>query len=238
MRSLGLPVRYLGWMARDVARGPGLFYLAIAALFSYLAGQSDAPRTAAAAGDALRNVVGQFSWMVVLVATAGMVASDVSKGFYRSMFAEPVTPAGYYLQRWLVGALAVGAFVPLVGAGIFAALGSFPFSPALLTRLMLLYLLLGGLVFLLSTVLRSDWLIALLLFVLQTALQAAQRGGVELGIITRNLARALPPFHLGSITTTYPSSLELTHALLYGLGLVVTAMVVLTHRPMGSGGRA
>jgi len=154
-------------MARDVVLGPGLFYLAIAVLFSYLSGQNDAPRTAAMAADVLRTVVGQFSWMVVLVATAGIVASDVSKGYYRSMFAEPVSPAGYYLQRWVVGGLAVAAFVPVLGLGIFVTVGSFPFSAQLLTRLMILYLLLGGLVFLLSTLLSSDWLIALLLFVLQ-----------------------------------------------------------------------
>lgn len=239
MRTPRLPLRYLGWMARDVALGPGLVYLIIGALFAYLSGQGDAPRTAEIANNVLVTVVGQFSWMVVLIATAGMVASDVGKGYYRSMFAEPVSPAGYYLQRWLVGGLAVALFIPLVGAGIFVTLGHFPFSGPLLTRLVLLYLMLGGLVFLLSTLLRSDWLIALLVFVLQSALQAALRGGANLGVITRGLAEGLPPFHLASATArSYPAPAELAHAGAYGLALVVIAVLVLGHRPMGSGGRA
>ena len=93
--------------------------------------------------------------------------------------------------------------------------------------------------FLLSTVLRSDWLIALLIYILQTVLQAVMRNGAELGPITRAIAGGLPPFQIGSAAqATYPTPVELAGALLYGLALVVTAVLVLSFRPMGSGGRA
>jgi hypothetical protein len=226
-------------MARDVVLGPGLVYLAIAALFSFLSSQGNGLATERSAGGMLQSIVGQLSWIVVLVATAGIVRGDVSKGFYRAIFVEPVSPAGYYLQRWLVGGLAVALFVPLVGLGLLVTTGFFPFSVPLLVRLLLLYLLLGGLVFLISTVLRSDWLLALLVFILETVLHQLQAGGARLGLVTRVLARGLPPFHLGSATDpSFPNSVQLLHALLYGAAMVLAALAILSFRPMGRGGRA
>lgn len=239
MRAPRLPVRYLGWMARDVALGPGLVYLVIAALFAFLASQGEGPATAEAARRALQQIVSQFAWIVVLVGTAAIVSGDVSRGFYRALFSEPVSPAGYYLQRWLVGGAAVAAFVPLVGLGLLATTGFFPFQAAVLVRLLLLYLLLGGMVFLLSTVLRADWLIGLLLFILQTVLNEVTKGGTTGHWMTRFLAEVLPPFHLGSLARPgLPAGPELAHALLYGGAMVAAGVVILTARPMGSGGRA
>lgn len=239
MRAPRLPVRYLGWMARDVALGPGLAYLAIAALFAFLSSQGEAAATAESARRALQQIVSQFAWIIVLVGTAAMVSGDVSRGFYRAHFSEPVSPAGYYLQRWLVGGAAVAAFVPLVGLGLLVTTGFFPFQAAVLVRLMLLYLLLGGLVFLLSTLLRADWLIGLLLFILQTVLTELTRQGAATGRTVQLLAQVLPPFQLGSPARPgMPAGLELAQALLYGGAMVVAAVAILTVRPMGSGGRA
>jgi hypothetical protein len=235
------PFRYLGWMGRDFALGPGLAYLAIAALFAWISTRRDGPMTPDGALQMQQMVVAQFAWIVVLVATAGMVSTDLSRGFYRGLFTQPVNPALYYLQRWLVGGLAVGAFVPLVGLGLFIASGQFPFSAVLLVRLLLLYAMLGGVAFVFSATLRTDWLIALLVFILQGALHSLQAQGAKLGPVTLALAKGLPPFHLAAIGgagLAYPATGDLIHILLYSAGLVALAVVLLVRRPLGSGGRA
>ena len=237
----GLPLRYLGWMLRDVAVRPGLACLAVAGLFAFIATRMPGQLTAASARDFLVRTVGQFDWVIVLIATAGLVSWDRASGYYRSLFSQPVSPGFYYLQRWLLGAVGVAAFVPLMGLGILLVTGSFPFSGPLLARLLLKYLLLGGLTLLLSTVLRADWMIAFLVSVLQSVLHGLDKAGAPLSAFSRLLLRALPPFQLGAAeagATGYPGGGELTHGLLYGAALLALAVVVLTLRPLGSGGRA
>jgi len=237
----GSPLRYLGWMARDVAVRPGLACLAIAGLFAFIATRMPAAFTPASAHDFLIRTVSQFDWVIVLIATAGLVSWDRASGYYRSLFSQPVSPGAYYLQRWLLGAVGVAAFVPLVGLGILLVTGSFPFSGPLLARLLLKYLLLGGLTLALSTVLRADWMIAFLISVLQSVLYSLDKNGAPLNAFSKLLIHALPPFQIGTSAfgaAGYPTGSELTHGLLYGAGLLVLALAALTLRPLGSGGRA
>lgn len=239
--TVRLPIRYLGWAVRDAAVRPGLACLAIAALFAFLLTRLPESNQPGFEQDFLVRTVGQMDWLVVLIATAGMVSWDRASGYYRSLFSQPVTPGLYYLQRWLLGGVAVAVFVPLVGLGIFVVSGTLPFSGPLLVRLLLKYLLLGGLTFALSTLLRADWMIALLLSILQGVLYTLERSDAPLSGFTRMLVHALPPFQAGSVglgALAYPSGSELTHAVLYGAGLVAIALVVLAFRPLGSGGRA
>ena len=102
-------------------------------------------------------------------------------------------------------------------------------------------MLLGGLTLLLSSVLRADWMIAFLVSVLQSVLYGLDKGGAPLSAFSKLLLNALPPFQIASSAAGpvgYPSGAELTHGVLYGAGLLVLALIVLTLRPLGSGGRA
>ena len=239
--NLRTPTRYLGWMLRDAVIRPGLTCLAISALFTFILTRLPGDITRPSAHEYLVRTVGQMAWLVVLVATAGLVSWDRASGYYRSLFSQPVNPGLYYLQRWLVGALAVAAMAPLTGLFILLASGFFPWSGPLLERLLLEYLLLGGLTFALSTVVRTDWLIAFLVSILQSVLYSLEQSGAPLSGFTRALTRGLPPFEIGSVgmgAVSYPTPGELTHALLYGAGLVAIALLVLRFRPLGSGGRA
>lgn len=237
---IAMPLRYLGWMSRDVAVRPGLACLVVAALFAFIATRMP-EFGAASARDFLIRTVSQFDWVIVLIATAGLVSWDRASGYYRSLFSQPVSPGFYYLQRWLLGAVGVATFVPLMGLGLLLVTGSFPFSGPLLARLLLKYVLLGGLTFALSTLLRADWMIAFLISVLQSVLYGLQQNGAPLSTFSKLLLRVLPPFQTGSSslgTMAYPSTPELTHALVYGAALLALALAVLALRPLGSGGRA
>jgi len=240
--NLRLPFRYAGWMARDAAIRPGLACLVIAALFAFVATRVPTQFTEASVRDFLVRTVGQFDWLVVLIATAGMVSWDRASGFYRSLFSQPVNPGLYYLQRWLIGGVAVAAFVPLASLAMFAVSGHLTYSGPLLERLLLKYLLLGGLTFALSTAVRVDWLIAFLIQILQGVLYGLEKAGAPISGFTKALSHALPPLQFTSTgfmsPAGYPSSSDLTHVLLYGFGLLAIGFAVLTLRPMGSGGRA
>ncbi|NOT07770.1 MAG: hypothetical protein HOP28_06150 [Gemmatimonadales bacterium] len=237
-----MPLRYASWMLRDALRSVGVIELIVIGLMTFLLInlRSAADGKGPSGVTLLAQLVTGFDWVVVMVATGGIVATDLTRGYFRTLFSEPVSPPLYYLQRWLVGAVAVGLSVPIAGIGVLVADGSFVFSGAVLVRLLLLYLLLGGLTFMLSTLLRRDWLFALLIFIVQTLIQSLSASGLGVGPTVRAIVRALPPFHLVEIgpgVPTYPGSAALFHVLVYGAVLVGIAVTVLAYRPLGTGGR-
>ncbi|MGQ0702802.1 MAG: hypothetical protein ACT4PM_06685 [Gemmatimonadales bacterium] len=246
------PLRYLGWMMRDAAVRPGLAALVFAALFAFLATRLPGPLGPPMIEQLLVRMVGQFDWLIVLIATTGLVSTDRSTGFYRALFSHPINPAAYYLQRWILCGLGAVLVIPLSALAFQLVTGTFPWSGPLIVRFLLKYLLLGGLTFAFSTVIRGDWVFAFTISVVQSILRLLELSGAQLSGFTRTLAHVMPPFHVGStgltgsspaalrslsLSVVYPSGSELTHALLYGAGILALALAVLTFRPLGSGGR-
>lgn len=236
-----MPARYAAWQARDHALGAGVAMTVIVVLMSFLMSRIASSGSAAATPDRVLNgIVGAFDWVVVALTTAGLVSGDLGTGYYRSIFSRPVSPAMFYLQKWLIGAAFVAAFVPLAGLGVLAVTGRYAYSGALEVRVVLLYLMLGGLIFALSTMLRRDWIIAILIMILQNVLHSMDAARTGLSAVARGILFLLPPLHAagsGPGIAGYPGRGDLLHALAYGAGLVVAAVLILTRRPLGSGGR-
>ncbi|MFZ5624031.1 MAG: hypothetical protein ACOY71_06330 [Gemmatimonadota bacterium] len=235
------PLRYAPWMVRDFLRGPGVLMLGAIVLASLIVSRLviAGPDSGLVSPDgAMSGILAQLSWPFVLLATGGMVSTDRVQGYYREIFSKPVRPATHYLIRWLVGAVAVGGSMPLIWAGVALGPGRPRFEWSLLINLELTYLLLGGLVFLLSTLFRWDWTPALTMFAVEEALGSALEHGFELPWAARWVAAALPPFHLANVTSPVPRGMDLVRVLLWGAALVAAAVWVLRVKPMGSGGRA
>ena len=236
-----LPVRYLGWSLRDAAVRPAVAALIIAALATFLVTRIPGTINRESSDLLMARFVGQFDWLVILIATSGMVAWDRSSGFYRTLFSYPVNPALYYFQRWILAGLAATLLIPFAALGFMAVSGSFPYSGPLLVRFLVKYLLLGGITFGFSTVVRADWAVAFVLSAVQSILHGLEVAGVGLSSFTRTVAHILPPFHVGSFSMMqvpgYPTGSELVHALLYGAGILLVTVLVLRFRPLGSGGR-
>ena len=233
-----IPLRYAGWMARDVALGPGAIMFAVAALVALiLSRMSSGPTSPAGVATLITTIVDQAAVPFVLLATGSIVSSDLTHGFYRSYFSKPVSPVAYYLQRWLLGAVAVGLFIPLLAAGVALSTGMFEAPAVLFAKAGLLYLMLGGLVLLLSTVTRRDWIFALVVTVAQSILHGLHDAGV-LGAAAELAYRALPPLHFANVKMPLPHGADLAHALAYGLALLLAGLAMLRWRPLGSGGRA
>lgn len=93
-----------------------------------------------------------------LVSLNALVSGDRTKGYFRFLFAKPVSPAAFYAQQfgvWFVGLLLVVSVL----IGVFAVTTG-PVSPwPILWYVALVYLGFGGVAFFISTVTRRDWLV-------------------------------------------------------------------------------
>jgi len=234
-----LPTRYAGWMAWDLAAGPGIPMAVLTVLAALLTSRIE---VAGPMGDAARAACAVIlDWTAIgltLLATGGLVSADFAMGHQRTLFAKPVSPPLYYLQRWLLGGLAVLLGAAIVGQVIAARFAVPLLGLTFLLRLALLYLAVGGLVFLLSTVTRRDWLLAVVLLAWQTAIGLARSMGLTEGPTGMVLDALLPPMPLLHLSDPAPAGPELAHALGYGAAVLLAALAVLRWRPLARGARA
>lgn len=233
-----LPLAYARWTLRDLLLAQGLVLLIVAALVLYsISRLQPAPRPDQAV-HLLSSILSVLAWPLVLFCASAVVSHDRHQGYYRSYFSRPVSPAGYYLQRWLLGGVMAAAAVPVLVAVTTVVTGPFPFPWALLANLALFYLMFGGVAFFWTTLVRLDWLVAALVYLVQNVMNKMQTGGLELGPVARVIYYLLPPFHLAAIGAPVPSGSSLMYVLAWGVGLPLAAVFVLANRPLGAGGRS
>lgn len=234
-----LPLRYLPWMTWDLVRGPGLGMAVVGVLAASLIASLNVVTNGIGGGEAavFLTILDFAVTVFAVLATAGIVSADLALGYYRTLFARPVSPPLYYLQRWLIGGVAVLVATSVVGFAAAARIGATLPIGRVLAQSALFYLLLGGLILLLSTVTRRDWLIAVLAVVLHGGLGLARTlGGAATGIAAL-LYTVLPPFRLVDVSEPVPAGGDLLHVLLYGVALVGGALLVIRFRPLARGAR-
>jgi hypothetical protein len=233
-----LPLRYAPWMGRDIATGPGFLMAVLVAVSVMLVRNL---QVVGPGGEAnLAACIAVLDWTAMgltLLATAGLVSGDFAQGHQRTLFAKPVSPPLYYLQRWLIGAALVLIGAAPVAYAIGARFDTPMLTVPLFARMGLLYLVLGGLVFLLSTITRRDWLLAIVLLVWQTALGFARTTGIADGPVATVLHAVLPPFQLVGVRGSPPAGAELAYAAGYGTALLLAGLAVLEWRPLARGAR-
>ncbi|HEV7991465.1 MAG TPA: hypothetical protein VGP25_06540 [Gemmatimonadaceae bacterium] len=105
----------------------------------------------------LRGFIGTLVFLGALFAMNGIVANDRKLGFYRFLFAKPVTPARYYGQAFLVHWIGFLGVMTLLGL-IYGALVWPVLSWPLMIVVALTFLCFAGVAFLLSAAARWDWL--------------------------------------------------------------------------------
>ncbi len=112
-------------------------------------------------GDASQILMGLAASTAIIFALVSLnaqVSGDRTRGYFRFLFAKPVSPAVFYAQQfalWFVGLLLVVSVL----LGVFAVTAG-PVSPwPILWYVALVYLGFGGVAFFISTVTRRDWLI-------------------------------------------------------------------------------
>jgi hypothetical protein len=127
-----------------------------------------------------------------ILSTFGIVSREREGGHQRFLFAKPVKLVSYYLQQLVVNG--VGMMAVLSCALLFTSLVFMRPVPVLLPLLAwaTMYVVVGGMTFLLSTLVRFELALAGMLGLLSVGLHAAAQDGRWWAIATSWL---LPPFH-------------------------------------------
>lgn len=236
------PFRYLPWLARDVAKGPGLLFMVVIAVVCAVlwrmskGAQIVFPMTPELIQAGILNSATIFA---VLIAVGGMVSGDAHNGYYRAYFSKPMPVWWYYLQRWIIGGIAVMLIPVVLGLGLTLVLGEgHGVTSTLMANVALAFLLIGGAVLLLSVFTRRDWLIVFVVGSAQQAFASFIGIGMPVNRATKMAWQALPPFHLLKPGGPALEGRPLLHVVGYGLAMTVIALLLLRVRPLGSGGRA
>ena len=159
--------RYALWQIRDFARDRGIALLLVGFLLGFtVVGPVRAmgrPIDQGLAKNLLVATLAQLSFILAFITLNGIISTDRKMGYFRFLFSKPVSIPAYYSQLfvvYLVGFLAAIAIL-LGGFSIFARPVS-PFAP--LAYCALVFLSLGGIAFLISSLFRHDWPILAAIF--------------------------------------------------------------------------
>jgi hypothetical protein len=243
--------RYALWQLRDYVFERGLPLLIVAALV--LLPMIQGRRRFAVSpeqehGFALtmlaETFTGFFGFVIVLLSANGVVSNDRKQGYYRFLFAKPVSIPAYYAQSLAVngvGALAVS----LVVLGVFFHFVHAVFPLGVLAFVALYYVALGGIVFLVSSLTRHDWVAVGALWGLAQLLRGLYPA--DRSAFGRVVDVLLPPAHrvsavgralingehaTGMHVGDHDFTVAVAWLLAWGVGAFVAGLVVLRRRSM------
>lgn len=185
---------------------------------------------------AVPQLVTTFALIGTLIAVNGIVSNDRRHGYVRFLFAKPVSVVRYYLQAFGASLLGLMAMTAIL-AGLFAVLVA-PLIPMQVVLVVCVFAIgVGGIGFLLSTLVRGDWLF--LSMVLGLSLLARGLYG-QAGDWREKLLVLLPPLHrLDEIRNpllagNVPALTDLAWVMGYGVACLLLGVIVLRRRPLAS----
>ena len=155
--------RYSLWQFRDFWLERGVAILIIGFLWGYVL-LEPLRRTMGPQWNAPNSPVRSLSFQVasavvslaVLIALNGMVSTDRKQGYYRFLFAKPVSPVAFYAQVFFVYMLGVLIAMLVLASLLRLILPTFNVFNYLLYSA-LIYIAMGGIGFFLSVATRFDW---------------------------------------------------------------------------------
>ena len=206
---------YAPWQLRDYLIDRGAPTIIVSALFGYIGigamlngvtasiGRMSPAQLAARGGaevvrasmvhdlsvSFLDNFLGVVVFLGALFAMNGIVANDRKTGFYRFLFAKPMSPMRYYGQGFLVHWGGYAMVVALL-AIVYGLLVTPVLSLTLVGTMVLMFLCYAGIAFALSAAARWDWLSLVTVTVFAT--YAWQRWGTSENALAK-LLYLLPP---------------------------------------------
>lgn len=248
---------YAPWQLRDYLMDRGAPTALVSALFGYLGlgtilsmvsvrvahlspgevaqrGGAEAARAAIVhelSATFLDNFLGVVVFLGALFAMNGIVANDRKQGFYRFLFAKPMSPMRYYGQAFVVHWAGFALVVALLAA-VYSLLVT-PVSPLVVGVLLLMFLCYAGVAFALSAAARWDWLSLVTFTVFAT--YAWQRWGASRHAAA-TLLYLLPPLdRTGRVYTALARGTEVPWTLVawlagYGAACWVIGLLVLRVR--------
>jgi hypothetical protein len=200
-------VKYMPWLARDYFfwAGIGTFIIiaGIGALQWKLVTTQMAARGLEPTPEVLREGAKGLAMTLTMmlavlgptIATGAIVSRDREHGYFRFLFARPVGMATYYAASFAMnglGFLVICGLLALALWGFVAPVHAPMFLPAML----LSYVFIGGIIFLLSAVLRREIIFAVLLYFIASATWGTlDDGGKNWVTALRPVFSLMPPVH-------------------------------------------
>lgn len=191
--------RYALWQFRDFATERAIAILIIGTLMGYLAvepirrlmGPGWAANPQLPLTGIVASVASSLTTLAVLIALNGMISHDRKRGYYRFLFAKPVSPLLYYAQLFLVHLAGVLAAMAVL-TGLFAYFVA-PFSVKnILMYSLVIYFAMGGIGFFISAATRFDWVTLAAVWVGSRLLRGLFADDTGL---RGQLVKLLPPVH-------------------------------------------
>ena len=241
--------RYVLWQARDYLFERGVPTLIVCALLGWITFSATADMRERLGPDGVgmlaveiwRNFVPQVALFGTILALNGIVATDLRQGYFRFLFAKPVSAPAYYAQTYCVNGVALGAAMLLFFHLFALSLGvETPLWAA--AYVLVHFVALGGIIFLASSASvawlgRFDWLAASALWGGgMVTHELAERGQRWAGF----LAPVMPPsWRTESVFEALlggaPPPVEpLAYLLGYGAVCFLLGVIVLRHRPLAA----
>jgi len=183
----------------------------------------------------LRETLGTLGLFYALVAAYGLTGGDVRQGFYRFLFAKPVSPVLYYALSYatttVVYCLAMLATLGLMALMVVPVWVGWASLGGLLAD----YFLVSTLVLVFSRVTNGDWVVGPVVLGLSAALRANYPADESL--IGKALNVLLPPTDTGELFPLVGGGVNwepLLTQLGYAGALFGLAMLIVRKVPMGS----
>jgi hypothetical protein len=245
MNSAGR-LAYFPWQLRDTAvkaLAPALVFalMVTPTLMAMRSQQPDVDLRTDPAGIELGLSVFQnmavFSiWIGGMIMMTDVVAMDRDRQFYRFLFSKPVVPWQFYLQRFVIGLVALVAVYALVPVIYSAMVTPVPIGHTLLA-VGLMGLLLGGMATFVGSLTRRDGFATVLLYMVTSVLQSASQADA-LADWLDPVVRMLPPVVKFAAARTLllqgvmPEPEVLWHVGLYGAGLAALGLFLVKRLPL------
>ena len=240
---------YAGYQLRDyfVNRAlPTVLATALAA-FGFAAARGWTPSALDLAGSiegrervqqAFELVLVMFAFVAGTVAAFGLVSRHRSRGYDRLLFSRPISPLRYYTQGFVVGGIG-GVVLAIVGAEVYSAAVHPVSLLGVAGYVALVWLLIGGLALLLSTLTAFHLPMLALVIGADLALAgyASQLSSAGAGGVAEVVQYVLPPAHvLVALREPLARGLPVDPVVLawpagFGVVCLVIAMVLLQRRP-------
>jgi len=229
----GRLAKYSLWQFRDFVLEKGISIVIIGLLWGYLQllpfRMSFSPEmTPQVITRLVTLLAGSLISIAVLIALNGIISTDRKMGYYRFMFAKPVSPVRYYSQLFVVHLVGLLSGILLLSAVFFVVAGRFSIWNLMLYT-GLVYIALGGIGFFISAASRHDWVTLAAVWVGARILRGLYGNGDDW---RSKAVELLPPVHkidtvAGSLIATGTAPLQDVlwlggyGALFFVLGLVV-----------------
>ena len=239
--SRGRLAKYSLWQFRDFVMEKGISIIIIGLLWGYLQllpfRQSFSPEmTPELIIRLVTLLAGSLVSIAVLIALNGIISTDRKLGYYRFMFAKPVSPVRYYGQLFVVHLVGLlSGMVVLAGVFFFFAGRFNVWNLVLYTSI--IYVALGGIGFFISAASKYDWVTLAAVWVGARILRALFGNGDDWRSKAVDL---LPPVHkvdtvAGSIIATGSAPFgDVAWLVGYGALFFVLGLLVLQRRSLAA----